>query len=104
MKRQRLAVHVEVQRIVHAAVEHIVQNEIHSGQLRQQVTRHSAGFTVGEVGANALLGRLFYQRRVVLGAIGNQADVDLVALVAGARMRQLIERFFLHLFSPLLFG
>ena len=39
---ERLAVRIEVERIVHAAVEHVVEDEVHGVQVRQQVARDLA--------------------------------------------------------------
>src|SRR4051794_13783387 len=37
---QGLAVAVQVERVVNAAVEHLVEHEVHRSELRQQVARH----------------------------------------------------------------
>jgi hypothetical protein len=91
VERQRLAVHVQIERVVDAAVQHVVQHEVHGADLGQQVALHAAGRAVGEVLQHPLLGHLFDQQGVVGRVVGNHADVDAVALVAGARMGQLVK-------------
>ena len=46
---ERLAVAVEVERLVDAAVEHVVEHEVHRVQARQQVALHGVGGAMREV-------------------------------------------------------
>jgi hypothetical protein len=91
VERQGLAVHVEIERVVDAAVEHLVEHEVHAGERRQQVAQHLRRLAVGEVLGDALRRDLLDQQRVVLGFVGEQADVGAIALVAGARMGDLAQ-------------
>ena len=46
---QRLAVAVEIERVVDAAVEHVVEDEVHRLQLRQQEALHAMNFVLDDV-------------------------------------------------------
>ncbi len=60
---QRLAVAVEVERVVDAAVEHVVEDEVHRLQVRQQVARHPARSPVRELRGDTRFAHLLDQDR-----------------------------------------
>src|SRR5512147_503200 len=61
--RQRLAVAVEVQGVVDAAVQHVVDDEVHRLQPGQQVARHCGGPPVCELACHRGLRDLLDEQR-----------------------------------------
>jgi hypothetical protein len=53
---------VEVERVVDAAVEHVVEDEVHRVQLRQQEALHAARMAVCELACDRRLGDLLDQQ------------------------------------------
>ncbi len=87
---------VKIQRVVDAAVEDVVQHEVHRVQVRQQMTRHAGRPAGGEAARHGLFGELVHQQRVQRRIPGDHADVGPVALVAGAGVRERVQHHGLH--------
>src|SRR5579859_3780051 len=85
---------IEAEARVHAALEGIVDDEIHRGQLRQHIAPDARGPAVREHGAHFFLGHLFHQVAECLGQVGDDADVGPVALVSRTRVRHRMQRHF----------
>src|SRR4051812_1198673 len=64
---ERLAVAIEVERAVDAAVEHIVDHEVHRVELWQHIARHPAGATVRQGQRHARLRDLLDEEVEVRG-------------------------------------
>src|SRR6187399_1954721 len=89
---ERLAVAVEVQRVVDAAIEDIVEDEVHRLQVRQQVTRDATGPAMRELRRDARLGHLLDEQGPEGWMPCDHADVGTVALVARAAVGGAVER------------
>ena len=83
---------VQVQRIVHAAIQHLVQHKIHGLQLGQQITLHCDGLAMYKMFRHCLWRQLIDQHRLQIRMPCNHADVGAVAFVAGASVRGTVQR------------
>src|SRR5690606_6830544 len=87
---ERLAVAVEVERIVDAALQDVIDDEVERPQARQLVALHAARPPVPEERGDAFDGDLLADQREVGLVVGDHAHVQAVALVAGAAMRDAV--------------
>src|SRR5690606_32094432 len=86
-----LAVAVEVERIVDPALEDIVDHEVQGPQPRQFVALDMARLPLREELRHAFYGDLFADQRVEGLVVGDHADIEAEALVAGAPVRDLVQ-------------
>src|SRR5262245_38349206 len=89
---ERLAVRVQPEGFVDAAVEHALQHEVHRVELRQHVTPDGGWGAVAEHKGDARLGHLLDQEREDLGTEGDHTDVEGVPLVPGAAVGEAVQR------------
>src|SRR5262245_13437031 len=89
---ERLAVRIQAKGLVDAAVEYALQHEVQRVELRQHVPPHGGGGAVAEHKGDAVLGHLSEQQGEELGAVGDHADVERVALVPGAPVGEAVQR------------
>src|SRR5262245_43556610 len=89
---ERLAVRVQPEGFVHAAVEHALQHEVQRVELRQHVTPDGGWGAVAERLGDAGLGHLLDQERESLGAVGDHTDVEGVPLVPGPAVGEAVQR------------
>jgi nucleoside-diphosphate-sugar epimerase len=94
MKRKRLAMHIQIQRVIDAAVEYVVEHEVHRGELWQQVPHDMTRLAIRKLLRDSLGRYLLNQQVVVTRVVRDQADIGAIALVAGARMRDFAQRHF----------
>ena len=90
-ERQRLAVAVEAEACVDAALQHVVEHEVEGAELGQVVAHHARGLAMREGLGDPLGGDLARDGRVVRRIPADQRDVEPVALVAGPRIGDLVE-------------
>ena len=84
----RLAVGVEVEAVVDAALQRLLQHEIERTKVGQCVARDGPARELAELLLHGVGGDLALDQRVVLGAIGDERHGLRVALVAGAAVRE----------------
>ncbi len=95
-KGVRLPVAVEVERTVHAPLEHLVHHEVEGMQKRQVVPDAGLRTAVPEELQHAFRRDLFRNHGVVRRVVGDEREVQAVALVARAAVRDRMERNLLH--------
>src|SRR5450631_1305113 len=84
---ERLAVRVQIERGIDAALERVLHDEIEAVEVREFVTRHLAADEVRKSPLDALSRQRAFQQFVILRLVGPDIDVRSVAFVAGTRMR-----------------
>src|SRR5437660_991604 len=85
-ERRRLAMHVEVERVVDATIEHILEKQVEAVQTRKQVTLHRSGTASGKPFAYPRHSDRGDEQAVVVRTVREHAYVGVIALVSGARM------------------
>ena len=90
--RQRLAVPIETEAGVDAAFEDVVQDEIKRRKLRQVIAHNSRWLARGERLGDAFGRNLLCDRRIVRRIAADKGDVQSIALVAGPRIGDFVER------------
>jgi hypothetical protein len=82
---------VEGEGRVDAALERIVDDEIESGEVGQDVANDAACSPIREQRADPRLRDLVKKHRPGLGMVGDDADVEPVAFVAGPPVRDPVQ-------------
>ena len=90
-KGARLAVRVEPEARVDATFKRVVDHEIERGETRQRVARNVRRAAMGEQRSHARFRYLIEQHRPRVRMIGDDADVEAVAFVAGASMSDPVQ-------------
>ena len=83
---ERLAVRVQIERGVDAALERVLHDEVEAAQMRQLVARDLAANQVRKSSLDALSRERAFQQLEIFGLVSPDIDVRCVAFVAGARM------------------
>src|SRR5262249_35172826 len=91
-ERGRLAVRIQAEGLVDAAVEPPLQHEVHRVQPGHHVPPYCGWRAVAEQLCDAVLGHLSEQQGENLGAVGDHADVERVALVPSAAVGEAVQR------------
>src|SRR5450759_912851 len=84
---ERLAMRVQIERGVDAALERVLHDEVEAAQMRQLVARDLAADQVRKSPLDALSRQRLLEQFEVLGLVSPDIEVRCVAFVAGARMR-----------------
>src|SRR6476469_2267492 len=87
-----LAVRVEIERAVHPALERILHDEVQSVKMLQHVTLDRTADQAGEGALDALSGQRALEPREILRVVDPDIDVRGIALVAGARVRDVAHQ------------
>src|SRR5687768_1551959 len=95
-RAESLAVRVERERAGHAATEGTFEHEVERAESRELVPGHAAAHDSGEVRLHAFGRHVTFEQRVVGRIERDHRDVRRVALVAGARVRDVAERAHAH--------
>src|ERR1035437_2868936 len=88
---ERLAVRVQIERAVDAALERVLHDEVEAAQVLDHVTRDLAADKVREGLLDVLSRERAFQQRKILGLVSPHINIRGIAFVAGARMRDVAD-------------
>src|SRR5690606_11289903 len=89
---KRLAVRIEIERVVDSTIQYAFDDEIESGDRGNRVARNACRPTRREPVAHGRLRELRQQDRKKVFTPGDHADVGNIAFVARAAMREAVKR------------